>query len=93
MIIVIIVICNIDNDNNSNSNTNSNNRNNNDNNNNNNNNNNDKDNDNNNNIVAIFHPFSQFCEINISLPSLQKQPNTAPNLFWRGVDHGTICCY
>ena len=25
-------------------------------------------------IVAIFYPFSQFCEIDISLPSLQKQP-------------------
>ena len=39
-------------------------------------------------IVAIFYPFSQFCEINISLLSLQKQPNTAPNLFQRGVEYG-----
>ena len=35
-------------------------------------------------IVAIFYPFSQFCEINTSLLSLQTQPNTAPNLFQRG---------
>ena len=35
-------------------------------------------------IAAIFYPFSQFCEINISLLSLQKQPNAAPNLFDRG---------
>ena len=40
------------------------------------------------NAVAIFYPFSQFCEINISLLSLQKQPNTAPNLFQRGVEYG-----
>ena len=40
------------------------------------------------NIVAIFYPFSQFCEIGISLLSLQKQPNTAPHLFQRGVDYG-----
>ena len=39
-------------------------------------------------IVAIFYPFSQFCEIDISLLSLQKQPNTAPNLFQRGVEYG-----
>ena len=39
-------------------------------------------------IVAIFYPLSQFCEINISLLSLQKQPNTAPNLFQRGVEYG-----
>ena len=39
-------------------------------------------------IVAIFYPFSQFCEINISLLSLQKQPNTAPKLFQRGVEYG-----
>ena len=39
-------------------------------------------------IVAIFYPFNQFCEINISLLSLQKQPNTAPNLFQRGVEYG-----
>ena len=39
-------------------------------------------------IVAIFYPFSQFCEINISLLSLQKQPNTAPNLFQREVEYG-----
>ena len=40
------------------------------------------------NIVAIFYPFSQFCEINISLLSLQTQPKTAPNLFQRGVEYG-----
>ena len=40
------------------------------------------------NIVAIFYPFSQFCEITISLLSLQKQPNAAPNLFQRGVEYG-----
>ena len=39
-------------------------------------------------IVAIFYPFSQFCEIIISLPSLQTQPNAAPNLFQRGVEYG-----
>ena len=39
-------------------------------------------------IVAIFYPFSQFCEINVSLLSLQKQPNAAPNLFQRGVEYG-----
>ena len=39
-------------------------------------------------ILAIFYPFSQFCEIDISLLSLQKQPNTAPNLFQRGVEYG-----
>ena len=38
--------------------------------------------------VAIFYPFSQFCEITISLLSLQKQPNTAPNVFQRGVEYG-----
>ena len=39
-------------------------------------------------IVAIFYPFSQFCEINIFLLSLQKQPNTGPNLSQRGVEYG-----
>ena len=39
-------------------------------------------------IVAIFYPFSQFCEIDVSLLSLQTQPNTAPNLFLRGVEYG-----
>ena len=39
-------------------------------------------------IVAIFYPFSQFCEIIISLLSLQTQPNTAPNLFQRGAEYG-----
>ena len=39
-------------------------------------------------IVAIFYPFSQFCEINITLLSLKTQPNTAPNLFQRGVENG-----
>ena len=40
------------------------------------------------NIVAIFYPFSQFCEIDSSLLSLQKQPNTAPNIFQTGVEYG-----
>ena len=40
------------------------------------------------NIVAIFYPSIQFCKINISLLSLQKQPKTAPNLFQRGVEYG-----
>ena len=44
------------------------------------------------NLVAIFYPFSQFCEINISLLSLQTQPNTAPNLFQRGVEYGKYAC-
>ena len=39
-------------------------------------------------FVAIFYPFSQFCEIDISLLSLQKQPNTVPNLFQSGVEYG-----
>ena len=39
-------------------------------------------------IVAIFYPFSQFCETDSSLLSLQTQPNTAPNLFQRGVEYG-----
>ena len=39
-------------------------------------------------VVAIFYPFSQFCEIDSSLLSLQKQPQTAPNLFQRGVEYG-----
>ena len=39
-------------------------------------------------IVAIFYPFSQFCEIDVSIPSLQNQPKTAPNLFQRGVEYG-----
>ena len=39
-------------------------------------------------IVAIFYPFSQFCEIDISLLSLQTQTKTAPNLFQRGVEYG-----
>ena len=43
-------------------------------------------------MAAIFYPFSQFCEIVISLPSLQKQPKTAPNLFQRGVDYGKYGC-
>ena len=41
-------------------------------------------NNNNNNIVAIFYPFSQFCEIDISLLNLQTQPNTAPQIYFRG---------
>ena len=39
-------------------------------------------------ILAIFYPFSQFCEIGVSLLSLQNQPKTAPNLFQRGVEYG-----
>ena len=39
-------------------------------------------------MVAIFYPFSLFCETVISLLSLQTQPNTAPNLFQRGVEYG-----
>ena len=39
-------------------------------------------------IVAIFYRSSQFCEIYISLLSPQTQPNTAPNLFQRGVEYG-----
>ena len=31
---------------------------------------------------------SQFCEIDVSLLSLQNQPKTAPNLFERGVEYG-----
>ena len=40
--------------------------------------------------VAIFYPFSQFCEIGIFPPSPNKQPNTAPNLFQRGVEYGKV---
>ena len=39
-------------------------------------------------ILAKFYPFSQFCEIDVSLLRLHKQPNTAPNLFQRGVEYG-----
>ena len=39
-------------------------------------------------ILAIFCPFSPFCEIDVSLPSLQKQHDTAPNIFQRGVEYG-----
>ena len=39
-------------------------------------------------IVAIFYPFSQCCEIEISPLSLQKQPKASPNLFERGVEYG-----
>ena len=39
-------------------------------------------------ILAIFYPFSQFCEIDVSLPSLNKKNKTAPNLFQRGVEYG-----
>ena len=39
-------------------------------------------------VVTILYPFSQFYEINISLLSLQKLPNTAPNLFERGLEYG-----
>ena len=43
-------------------------------------------------IVAIFYPFSQFREIDISLLSLQTQPNTAPYLVQRGVEYGKYAC-
>ena len=44
-------------------------------------------------MVAIFCPLCLFCEIVSSLLSLQKQPNTAPNLFQRGVEYGKYeCC-
>ena len=39
-------------------------------------------------IVAIFDPFGQFCEISISLLSLQTQPNTAQYILQRGVEYG-----
>ena len=39
-------------------------------------------------ILAIFYPFGLFCEIDVSLLSLQTQPNTAPNLFQMGVEYG-----
>ena len=39
-------------------------------------------------IVAILYPSSQCCEIDGGLPSLQKQPKTASNLFQRGVEYG-----
>jgi len=39
--------------------------------------------------AAIFYTFSQFCEIGVSLLSLQKQPKRAPNLFQRGVEYAT----
>ena len=39
-------------------------------------------------IVAIFYPSSQFCEIIVSLLSLQTQPNRAPNPFQRRVEYG-----
>ena len=39
-------------------------------------------------IVVIFYPFSQFCEIDVSLLSLQTQPKTVPNLFQKGVEYG-----
>ena len=49
-------------------------------------------------MVAIFYPFGPFCEIGVSLPSLQKHPKTAPNLFQRGVEYSKyvyvyICIY
>ena len=40
------------------------------------------------NLVATFYPFSQFCEIGICPPSLEKQPKTARNLFQRRVKYG-----
>ena len=39
-------------------------------------------------IVAIFYPSSQFCEIDVSLLSLQTQPNRAPDPFQRRVEYG-----
>ena len=38
--------------------------------------------------VAILYPFSRFCEIYVSLLSLEKHPTTAPNLFQSGVESG-----
>ena len=35
-------------------------------------------------IVAIFYPFSQFCEIDVSLPSLQNQPKHSPKSISEG---------
>ena len=35
-------------------------------------------------IVAIFYPFSQFCEIDIFLLSLQKQPTHSPKFISEG---------
>ena len=42
-------------------------------------------------ILAIFYPFSQFCEIGISLLSLQTQPNTAPNFISEGGRIWQVC--
>ena len=42
-------------------------------------------------VVAIFYPFSQFSEKDIFLLSLQKQPNTAPNLFQKGGRIWQVC--
>ena len=39
-------------------------------------------------IVAMLYPFSQFCEIDSFLLSLQKEPKTAANLFQRGIEYG-----
>ena len=39
-------------------------------------------------MVAMFCPFGLFCEISISLLSLQKQQKAAPNLFQRGGKYG-----
>ena len=39
-------------------------------------------------MLAIFCPFGLFCEIVSSLLSLHTQPNTAPNIFQRGVEYG-----
>ena len=35
-------------------------------------------------ILAIFYPSSQFCEIDISLLSLQKQPKSSPKTISEG---------
>ena len=41
-------------------------------------------------VFAIFNPFCQLCEVDLSLPSLQIQPNAAPNLFQRGLDQAIV---
>ena len=40
--------------------------------------------------AATFYPFGQFCEIDISPPSLEKQPKTAADPSQRGVEYGEI---
>ena len=43
-------------------------------------------------IVAIFYPFSQFCEIGISSLSLQKERKTDLSLFHGGVECAMYYC-